>query len=125
MVSSTGVRRSQRWNLVEVDVIHAQPPQRRVDRGQDVLTGQAPRVLAVPHRHEHLRGHDHVIALEELAEQPAGCHLARPARVDVRRVVEDDAAVGCRTDERLRRVLIEDPRTFAVVPEAHHPEAHA
>ena len=35
-------------DLVEVDVVGAQPPQRRVDRGQDVLAGQAAVVRARP-----------------------------------------------------------------------------
>ena len=47
-------------DLVEVDVVGAQPAQRGVDRGQDVLAGQAAVVRAVRHGVEDL-GREHVV----------------------------------------------------------------
>jgi hypothetical protein len=103
-------------------------PSRRSDASiaeRMCLRDRPPAFSPLPHRHEHLGGHDHLVALEELAEQPPGGHLAGPAGVDVRGVEEDHAAFGRDADDRLGGILIQHPRPITVVPEAHHPEAHA
>jgi hypothetical protein len=76
--------------LVQVDVVRAQAPERRVDLLEDLPARQA--AVGVAHREEHLRGKDVRVA------RPAGEHLAEellrlPARVDVGSVDEVDADV--------------------------------
>jgi hypothetical protein len=58
-------------DLVEVDVVDAETPQRGVDGGQDVLAGQAAVVLPRTSRHVDLGG-EHVVV-------PAGEHLGQQA----------------------------------------------
>ncbi len=110
-------------DLVEVDVVHVEPRQGRVDGRQDVLAGESSTVLARSHRHEDLGRHHHLVASEELGQQAAGRHLARPLRVGVGRVEEGDATLDGGADDRFPVVLVEHPRPVAVVAEAHHPEA--
>ena len=58
-------------------MVGAEPAQRVVDRGVDVLAGQAAVVDALAHREEHLGGQHVVVAAgEDLAQQPAGDLLA-------------------------------------------------
>jgi diguanylate cyclase len=64
-------------DLIEVDVVGAQPAQRRVDAGEDVLAGQSLVVGTRPRREVDLGGEHVVLAVrEELGEQPAGDLLA-------------------------------------------------
>src|SRR5215468_7334826 len=72
----------------------------------------------------HLGGHDDFLAGEELADKAPGGHLARSAGVHVSSVEKGDAALDGQLDDRLRGVLVEDPRPVAVVPVTHHPEAN-
>ena len=111
-------------DLVEVDVLHVQSGQGGVDTGQDVLAGQAAAVLARGHRHVDLGGHDQLLPAEVLGEQSSGGHLAGAARVGVGGVEEGDASFDRGPHDGLGLVLVEDPGPIAVVPEAHHPEAH-
>ena len=58
-------------DLVQVDVVHVQPTQRRVDTREDVLAAQPTAVLAGRHRHEHLGGDHRLVSAEELREPTA------------------------------------------------------
>jgi hypothetical protein len=80
-------------------------------------------VLGVGHRAEHLGGDHHILAAEQLAEQPPGDHLARALGVDVGGVEEDHATVGRSPDQRLGGVLLQHPLPAGLVAEAHHAEA--
>src|SRR3954469_14334557 len=112
-------------DLVEVDVVHAEPLQRGVDGGEDVLAREPAPVRARRHLPVHL-GRDHrLVARQEARHEPARGHLARAARVDVGGVEERDAALDGAADDRLRGGLVEDPGAVGVVAVAHHPEAHA
>ena len=66
-------------HLVEVDVIHAESRERCVDRGEDVLAGEATAVRPRCGRIEDLGRDDDFVAAEELPQQPArdGFALAR------------------------------------------------
>src|SRR5215204_6882620 len=113
-------------DLVEVDIVEPEPPQRGVDRGEDVLAGQATTVLAGHRPAMHLGRHHVLLArAEELAEQASGHDLALAAVVDVSGVEEADAAVDGPPDDRLGRRLVERPLAGLVPAEAHHPQAHA
>jgi hypothetical protein len=63
-------------DLVEVDVVHPEPLQRCVDRGEDVLARQAAAVGARRHLAVDLGCDDHLVAAQQLAHQPAGGDLA-------------------------------------------------
>ncbi len=110
-------------DLVQVDVVHLETPQRRVDARQDVLAAETAAVLARRHRHEHLRGDHRLVAGQELRYQPARGDLARTSRIGVRGVEEGDPAFDSRLDDGFGGVLVDHPGTIAVVAEAHHPEA--
>ena len=113
-------------DLVEVDVVGAQTPQRGVDGGQDVLTGQAAVVLPRTGREVDLGG-EHVVvpAREHLRQQAAGDDLACSAVVGVGGVEERHAAVDGGADDGLGDVLALRPGPFCVVAVAHHAQADA
>ena len=82
-VSSSGVTGIEAVDLVEVDVIEAEPLQAGGDLIHDVTARQADRVRAGPHAAAHFGGDDHVLArdaevAQRLAELTLG--LALPNR---------------------------------------------
>src|SRR3954471_18885248 len=91
-----GVRR-RAVDLVEVDVVGAEPPQRVLDRVDDPASGAAALVGVLAHRHEELRREHDVVtaALEGLPDDLLG--LA--GRVDVGGVDEVDALVEGAVDD--------------------------
>src|SRR3954447_5843313 len=111
-------------DLVEVDVVEAEPLQRGVDRGEHVLARQA-RAVHPGHRSAvHLRGDDVLLARgEQLLQQAAGDHLALAAVVDVCGVEEDDAALRRPAHDRFRSLFVERPGPLVATAIAHHPEA--
>ena len=64
-------------DLVEVDVVGAEPSEARVDRAEDVLAGEAAVVRARTHRPVDLGGEDDRVAGGEVAERPPEHLLAR------------------------------------------------
>ncbi len=110
--------------LVEVHVVGAEPPERALDRIEDVLA----RVAAVPgpgaHRAEALGGDDETVPspLEPPAEDLLGASHgveAAPQRVDVRGVEEGDP-VGAGAIENG-----DGGRLVALEAEGHRAEAEA
>ena len=58
-------------DLIQVDVVGAEPPQAGVDRGENRFARQAAAVRALAHREEDLGGdHDLVAAREILERRP-------------------------------------------------------
>ncbi len=112
-------------DLVEVDVIHAEPPQRRVDAVEEMLARQALVVRTVAHRQADLRGDDDLVALRELLQRAPGDLFADAARVHVRGVEEVDAALERAFDERPARRFVERPRMPLRRSVRHHAEADA
>ena len=116
-----GIREVQ---LVEVDVVGAEPAQRRVDRVEDVLA----RVALVPRvgtgAPVALRRDDELVALpaqppaDDLLGAADGVETASE-RVDVGAVEERDPGVGGGVEDRPRRVLV------ALEPERHRAETEA
>ena len=59
-------------DLIEIDIVDAEPGQAAVDAIHDVLARQAAVVDVGAHRHVDLGGDDHLVALGELLERLAG-----------------------------------------------------
>ena len=105
-------------DLVEVDPVGAQPPQRVLDRADDPAARVALPVGVLAHRVVELRGEDDVVAPaagERLADDLLG--LALP--VDVGGVDEVDPGVQRRVDDPDRLVVV------GVAPRAEHHRAEA
>ena len=83
-------------NLVQVDVIHVEPPQRVFARLDDVLAAQAAAVGSRRHGAVDLGGHHDVVALRHLAQPVARDGLAQAHRVHVGGVEKGDAGLQCR-----------------------------
>ena len=93
-------------DLVEVDVVGAEPRQRRVDLFEDGLAGQALPAGAVVHLPAHLGGEHDVFAPRVLRDRPADKLLRGAALVHVGGIPERDAestACGRAAAPRLRR----------------------
>src|SRR5262249_40901919 len=110
-------------DLVEVHVIGPEPPERRVDRAEDVLAGEAAVVRTLSHRVEDLRRDDEVLALAEIADRPSEDLFAPPLRVHIGRVEEGDAELHPSPPEGPRVLLVEAPGPPLRRAVAHHPEA--
>src|SRR5205085_5439393 len=80
----------------EVDVVGVQPPQARLATADHVVPGQARVVGPRTHRHAHLGGDQHAIAV--LAERLPEALLGQPGRVDVGGVDEVDAGLAGQVD---------------------------
>ena len=102
-------------NLVEVDVVGAEPPQAVVDLGHDRLAGQAPPVRPRPHRVAQLGGNHDVVAVREVTERAAEDLLAGAVRVQVGGVEEVDASLEGMLDERAAGFLVQRPDRVAAV----------
>ena len=105
-------------DLVQVDPVGAEPPQRVLHRADDPAAGAALPVGIVAHRAVELGGEDHVVppaAGERLADDLLG--LALP--VDVGGVDEVDPGVQRGVDDPDRLVVI------GVAPRAEHHRAEA
>jgi len=106
-------------DLVEVDVVGAQPAEAGVALRHDVHAREPDLVRPVAHPAAHLRGHDDIRPPH--AERGAE-HFFRPAdRVDVGGVEEVDAGVQRPMDECVRLLLAEgaDRLEHADAPERH------
>ena len=90
-------------DLVEIDVIEAEPLQAGRDLIHDVAARQPDRVRARPHPAAHLGRDDDVLALDaEIAQRLAELNLRLAFGIDVGGVDEIDAGVEGAVDERGR-----------------------
>ena len=98
-------------DLVEVDVVDAEAPQRAVDRVEDVLARQAAavRVVGAPGRTPWWRARPRRARAMSL-QRPAHHLLAHAARVHVGGVEEVDAVLERALDEGAARRLVQHPR---------------
>ncbi len=112
-------------DLIQVDVVQPEALERCVDRRQDMLASEPASVLARHRLPVHLRREHVLLAREEIAEHAAAEPFALATVVDVGGVEERDPAFDRVADDGLGLVLGERPRALGVLPEAHHPEAHA
>ncbi len=86
--------------LMQIDVVGAEPPQRRLDAFEEVLARQAAVVDVVRHREERLGGDHHLVA-RDAAQRVAQRLLGGAVRVDVGGVEEIDAEI-----ERAATILV-------------------
>ena len=114
-------------DLIEVDVVGAEPAEARVDLCHDRLARQPGAVRPRPHPSVHLGGEHNLLARDEVPERPADDLLARPARVDVRGIEEVDPGVERAADKRPALVLLQRPgvRPSCRVAIGHAAEANA
>jgi hypothetical protein len=107
--------------LVEIDIVGPEPPQRGVDRVEDVLLREPLIPRAGAHRAEALRGQNEIVtaslepASDDLFRSPDGLEVAAH-RIDVRGVEEGDAVGGGAIEDRPRARLV------ALQPEGHGAE---
>ena len=93
-------------DLIEVDVVGAEPRQALVDLAEDRLAGQSGTVGSFVHAPMHLGGQHDLVPIGEVAKRPAHDLLARSRRIDVRGIEEVHAEFDGRPDERTCLVLL-------------------
>ncbi len=105
-------------DLVEVDVIHAEPAQAGVYLAHDRLARQPAAIWPRPHTPVDL-GRDHdLVAVREIPDRPAEDLLAAAERITVRGIEEIDAALKCPLDEGAGLLLAEAPGMVAAIGRA-------
>src|SRR5204862_6411839 len=102
-------------DLVEVDIIHAEPVQAGVDLAHDCFARQAAAVRTGAHPAIYLGRNDHLVAAGEILDSPSEDLLAAAERITVRGVEEIDAAFECLLDERAGFLLGEAPGMVAAI----------
>ena len=102
-------------DLVEIDVVGAEPLQAGVDLGQDRLARQAGAVRPLAHAAVDLGRDHHLVAPREVEQRAADDLFAGAVRIDVGGVEEVDAEVERLLDERPARRLAERPRVVAAL----------
>jgi len=96
-------------DVVDVDVVGAQPPQRRVDLLEDRPARQSLTGRSLMHSSEDLGSERDVLSARVSADCPADELLAAARLIRVRRVPERDSELHGLPEERLRCGLIEGP----------------
>ena len=112
-------------NLVEVDALHAQAPERGLARLNDVLRREASAVRPLAHPHAALGGDDRLIPHGVFPHPLAGDLLAHAERIHVRRIEEVDAEFDRAPEEGSGLFLFEHPGAPGAAPEAHAAERDA
>ena len=114
-------------DLIEVDIVHAEPAQAVVDLGEDRLARQAGAIGAGTHPAVDLGRDHHLVAAGEILDRPAEDLLAGAERIAIRGVEEIDAGFERLLDERPALLLAEAPGMVAAIAAAiaHAAEADA
>ena len=112
-------------DLVEVDRLHAQPPQAGLATLLDVLARKALHVRPFAHAAEDLGGQHHLLQLGVLPQGLAGDLFAHAHRVHVGGVEEVDAGLDGLAEEGHGRLFVQDPRPPLGVAIAHAAQAEA
>ena len=102
-------------DLVEVDIIGAEPAQALIDLEQDVFAGQTGAIRAGAHSIKDLSGDDHFLASREIVERAAENLLALADRVAIGGIEEIDAGFKRLLDERAALFLAERPLVEATI----------
>src|SRR5450759_2738405 len=102
-------------DLVEVDVVRAEPGEAGVDLGEDRLARKPAPVRARAHGTMNLRGEDDFVTVREILQSTADDLFTGAIRVDVRGVEEVDACFDRLLDEGSALVLRQTPRVVAAV----------
>src|SRR5271166_649371 len=114
-------------DLIEVDIIHAEPTQAVVDLGRDPLARQAGAIGAGTHPAIDLGGNDNLFAAREILDSAAEDFFAAAKRIAVRSVEEVDPSFERLLDKRAALLLAQAPGVIAAVAAAiaHATEADA
>src|ERR1700728_411368 len=97
-------------DLVQVDVVRAEPAQTRIHLHENSPARQAGAIRPGSHAPPYLgREHD-VVALRELLQRPTHDLLAGANGIDIRGIEEIDTGLERLCDERTAVALIECPR---------------
>jgi hypothetical protein len=114
-------------DLIEVDIIHAEPTQAVVDLGENRLARQPSAIGAGTHPAIDLGSDDDLVAAREILDRAAEDFLAVAERIAVRGVEEIDACFERLLDERPALLLGEAPGMIAEITAtvAHAAEANA
>ena len=121
----------QAVDLIDINVVQAQPFQAVVDFRHDILAGQAAAVgPARTHFKIDFRRHDDFIAVQtKIADIPAGDFLTGPHLIDIGRIEIIDAQFNGPLENGLAVFIIFRPREDAVFlsrfTETHHTQANA
>ena len=97
-------------DLIEIDVVMAEPLQRSVASRENVLAGKAAAIGTFGEREEALRGKNIVLAVRELFENLARHFFTDTFRVHIRGVKKVEAELERTLDVRASLVFAEDPR---------------
>src|SRR5215207_5615886 len=111
-------------NLIQIDVVRAEPSKARVHLGHDRLARQSCPVRALMHAAMNLRRDHQFIAPAKVPQSPPDDLLAAASRIHVRRVEEVDSTLKRSTDQRPAVLLVQRPRVGATlgITEAHTAE---
>src|SRR5437762_5145435 len=114
-------------DLIEVDILHAEPAQAVVDLGEDRFTRQPGAIGAGPHSAIDFGGDDDLVAAREILDRAAEDFLAVAERIAVRGVEKIDACFDRLLDEGPALRLGEAPGMIAEIASAvaHAAEANA
>ena len=114
-------------DLVEVDIIGAEPLQAGIHLGQDRFAREARAVGAGPHAMIDLGGDHDFLAPDEVLQRPPDDFLAGPVRIHVGGVEEIDAEIERHADQRAALGLGQRPGMGAALrlAETHAAEAQA
>jgi hypothetical protein len=106
-------------DLVEVDVVGAEPLKAAIDCLEDVFAREAAVVGIVAHRIVELGRDDGLVAGHPLLQGLADDLLARAARIHVRDVESIDAEIERLAKERAALALVENPFAPGGIAESH------
>src|SRR5207237_4944011 len=102
-------------DLIQVDIIHAEPTQAVVDLGEDRLTRQSGAIGAGTHPAIDLGGNDDLVAAREILDRAAEDFFAAAERISVRGVEEVDTCFQRLLDERPALLLRASPRLIVQI----------
>ncbi len=80
-------------NLIQIDVVGAEPAQAGVDGSENGFTGQAAAVRSLEHRDEYLGGDDHGFALRKILQGAADDLLGGAVGISIGGIEEVDAGL--------------------------------
>ena len=109
-------------DLIEVDIVHAEPRKAGVDLGKDRLARQPGAVGTGTHAAVNLGGDYHFVAPRKISNRPAEDLLAVAERIAVGRIEEIDPGFERLLDKRPAFLFVEAP---GVVPAVAATIAHA
>ena len=110
-------------DLIQIDIVGRQAPERSLDRQHDVFSRKAAIVRTGTHRKEDFGGDDHIVATCELAQRTSDNRLRKPDGVDIRGVKEIDAPFNRPLEERTGLFFVQYPGTPLFRAVGHGAEA--